>query len=104
MDDAKATRAEDSKSQSDKEGALAETTGQLVTDEGGLKNKKIDLMDTEKVLGGLHVDCDWLLKCADARAEAELARLKPSARPRMSSEHLAVDQMQVLICLSLQKN
>ena len=53
MDDAKAKRAEDSKSQSDKEGALAETTGQLVTDEEGLKNKKIDLMETEKALGGL---------------------------------------------------
>merc|ERR1719265_392716 len=62
MDDAKAKRAEDSKAQTDKEGALAETTEQLVTDEEGLKNKKIDLMEKEKALGGLHGDCDWLLK------------------------------------------
>merc|ERR1719326_966115 len=59
MADAKAKRAEDSKSQSDKEGALAETTEQLVTDEEGLKNTKISLMETEKALGGLHGDCDW---------------------------------------------
>jgi septal ring factor EnvC (AmiA/AmiB activator) len=76
MDDAKAKRAEDSKSQSDKEGALAETTEQLVTDEEGLKNKQIDLMETEKALGGLHADCDWLLKYYDARAEARTGEIE----------------------------
>merc|ERR1712157_348752 len=68
MADAKAKRAEDSKSQSDKEGALAETTEELVNSEEGLKNKKIDLMETDKALSGLHADCDWLLKYCDARA------------------------------------
>merc|ERR1719324_1433719 len=48
MADAKAKRAEDSKAQSDKEGALAETTETLVSSEEGLKNKKIELMETEK--------------------------------------------------------
>jgi len=76
MADAKAKRAEDSKSQTDKEGALAETTEQLVTDEEGLKNKKIDLMETEKALGGLHADCDWLLKYYDARAEARTGEIE----------------------------
>jgi len=76
MGDAKAKRAEDSKSMSDKEGALAETTEQLVTDEEGLKNTKISLMETEKELGGLHGDCDWLLKYFDARAEARVGEIE----------------------------
>jgi len=76
MEDAKAKRAEDSKSMSDKEGALAETTEQLVTDEEGLKNTKISLMETEKELGGLHGDCDWLLKYFDARAEARVGEIE----------------------------
>merc|ERR1711957_952272 len=40
MGDAKSKRAEDSKSQSDKEGALAETTEELATTEEGLKNNE----------------------------------------------------------------
>merc|ERR1719222_624705 len=76
MGDAKAKRAEDSKSQSDKEGALAETTEELVNSEEGLKNKQIDLMETEKALGGLHADCDWLLKYYDARAEARTGEIE----------------------------
>jgi len=76
MADAKAKRAEDSKSQSDKEGALAETTETLVSSEEGLKNKKIELMETEKALGGLHADCDWLLKYYDARAEARTGEIE----------------------------
>jgi len=76
MADAKAKRAEDSKSQSDKEGVLAETTETLVSSEEGLKNKKIELMETEKALGGLHADCDWLLKYYDARAEARTGEIE----------------------------
>jgi len=76
MGDAKAKRAEDSKSMSDKEGALAETTEELVTSEEGLKNKKIELMENEKALGGLHADCDWLLKYFDARAEARTGEIE----------------------------
>jgi len=76
MGDAKAKRAEDARSQSDKEGALAETTEQLVTDEEGLKNKKVDLMETAKALGGLHGDCDWLLKYFDARSEARTGEIE----------------------------
>lgn len=76
MDDAKAKRAEDSKSMSDKEGALAETSEDLVTSEEGLKNKQIELMETEKALGGLHADCDFLLKYYDARAEARTGEIE----------------------------
>jgi len=44
MDNAAKKRAEDSKSMTDKEGALADTETQLVDDKQGLKDKKMDLM------------------------------------------------------------
>merc|ERR1719313_590306 len=70
MDNAAKKRAEDSKSQTDKEGALADTESQLVSDKQGLKNKKMELMKTEQLIGALHSECDWLLKYYDARKEA----------------------------------
>merc|ERR1712070_1131371 len=75
MEDAKAKRAEDSKSQSDKEGALAETEEELVNSEEALKNKKTDLMGVDKELSGLHADCDWLLKYYEARKEARTGEI-----------------------------
>merc|ERR1719198_1935638 len=82
MADAKAKRAEDSKSMSDKEGALAETTEQLVEDEGTLKNTQTELMETEKALGGLHADCDWLLKYYDARLEARNGEIEAMGKAK----------------------
>merc|ERR1719163_1975313 len=82
MADAKAKRAEDSKSMSDKEGALAETTEQLVTDEGELKNTQTELMETEKALGGLHADCDWLLKYYEARLEARNGEIEAMGKAK----------------------
>merc|ERR1719345_41512 len=70
MDDAGAKRAEDAKSMTDKEAALADTTDSLVTNKEALKNKKFEQMETEKFIGGLHADCDWLLKYYDMRKEA----------------------------------
>merc|ERR1711920_1147406 len=46
MDDASTKRAEDSKSMTDKEAALADTEDQLSTDKGTLGNKKIAAMET----------------------------------------------------------
>jgi len=70
MDDAGAKRAEDAKSMTDKEAALADTTDSLVTNKEALKNKKFEQMETEKFIGGLHADCDWLLKYYEMRKEA----------------------------------
>merc|ERR1719238_248704 len=70
MSDAKAKRAEDAKSQTDKEAALADTSDSLVTNKEALKNKKFEQMETEKFIGGLHADCDWLLKYYEMRKEA----------------------------------
>merc|ERR1719378_510690 len=63
-------RAEDSKSMTDKEGALADTTEELVTSKENLKNKKFELMNTVKLLAETHAECDWLIKYYDARKEA----------------------------------
>merc|ERR550514_2546779 len=75
MEDAKAKRAEDSKSQSDKEGALAETEEELVASKEALKAKNTDLMGVDKELSGLHADCDWLLKYYEARKEARTGEI-----------------------------
>merc|ERR1719272_1006265 len=75
MEDAKAKRAEDSKSQSDKEGALAETEEELVASKESLKAKQTDLMGVDKELSGLHADCDWLMKYYDARKEARTGEI-----------------------------
>merc|ERR1719198_1592466 len=70
MSDAKAKRAEDAKSQTDKEAALADTSDSLVANKEALKNKNHEQMETEKYIGGPHADCDWLLKYYEMRKEA----------------------------------
>merc|ERR1712048_167432 len=70
MDDAASKRAEDSKSMTDKEAALADTEDSLVANKEKLKNKNFELMETEKYLGELHAECDWLLKYYEVRKEA----------------------------------
>jgi chromosome segregation ATPase len=75
MDDAGAKRAEDSKSMTDKEGALADTQDSLVDNKEALKNKNFEQMETEKYLGELHEECDWLLKYYDVRKEARTGEI-----------------------------
>merc|ERR1719453_2913970 len=75
MSDAKTKRAEDSKSMNDKEGALADTNEQMVTDKESLGNVQMQLMETEKYLGELHAECDWLLKYYDVRKEARVGEI-----------------------------
>merc|ERR1719214_427767 len=82
MDNAAKKRAEDSKSQTDKEGALADTEEQLVNDKQGLKNKKMDLMKTEQLIGALHSECDFLLKYYDVRKEARTGEIEAMGKAR----------------------
>merc|ERR1719446_1705156 len=70
MKDSAENRAQDSKTLTDKEGALAEL-------KAGLEQQKSDLASTQKELGAtnqyihtLHLECDWLLKYFDMRKEA----------------------------------
>merc|ERR1719224_438920 len=82
MSDAKAKRAEDSKSMTDKEAALADTSDSLVTNKEALKNKKFEAMETEKFIGGLHADCDWLLKYYEMRKEARTNEIDAMAKAK----------------------
>jgi len=75
MGDAGAKRAEDSKSMTDKEGALADTQDSLVTNKEALKNKNFEQMETAKYLGEVHQECDWLIKNYDMRAEARTGEI-----------------------------
>jgi len=76
MSDASAKRAEDSKSITDKEAAKAETETQLQTDTDTKKSKTIEAMETAKYIGGLHEECDWLLKYFDARKAARTGEIE----------------------------
>jgi len=82
MSDAKSKRAEDSKSMTDKEAALADTSDSLVTNKEALKNKKFEAMETEKFIGGLHADCDWLLKYYEMRKEARTNEIDAMAKAK----------------------
>jgi chromosome segregation ATPase len=82
MGDATSKRAEDSKSMTDKEAALADTSDSLVTNKEALKNKKFEQMETEKFIGGLHADCDWLLKYYEMRKEARTNEIDAMAKAK----------------------
>merc|ERR1719240_1509467 len=75
MTDAGNKRAEDSKSMSDDEGALAEAQESLVSNKELLKNKKFEAMETDKYMGELHAECDWLLKFYEMRKEARVGEI-----------------------------
>ena len=82
MTDAGNKRAEDSKSMTDKEGALAETQESLVTNKELLHNKKFELMETAKYIGELHSECDWLLKNFDMRKEARVGEIDAMSKAK----------------------
>jgi hypothetical protein len=75
MADASAKRAQDSKSITDKESAKAETETELETDTETKNSKTIEAMETAKYIGGLHEECDWLLKNYDTREAARTGEI-----------------------------
>merc|ERR1719329_2144484 len=75
MNDAGSKRAEDSKSMTDKEGALADTSESLVNNKEALKNKNFEQMETAKYLGEVHEECYWLIKYYDVRKEARTGEI-----------------------------
>merc|ERR1719327_2134130 len=76
MSDSAEKRALDSKAIGDKEGAKAEAETQLQTDEDSKKSKTIEAMETAKYIGGLHEECDWLLKYYETRASARTGEIE----------------------------
>merc|ERR1719324_580768 len=75
MADAADKRALDSKAITDKQAMKAETEEQLQTDTDTKKSKTHSAMETAAYIGGLHADCDWLLKYYDARKEARTGEI-----------------------------
>merc|ERR1719272_2492203 len=75
MGDSSDKRAQDSKAITDKEAAKAETEGELESNTDSKKSKLLEGMETAKYLGGLHEECDWLLKNFDARKAARTGEI-----------------------------
>jgi len=72
MSNAAAKRASDSKSMTDKQAALADAQTSVVQSKEKLYDTNVHRQDTEKYLGGLHAECDWLLNNYDVRKEARV--------------------------------
>jgi hypothetical protein len=72
MSNAAAKRAADSKSMTDKQAALADAQTSVVEGKDKLYGTNVHRQDTEKYLGGLHAECDWLLNNFDMRKEARV--------------------------------
>jgi len=70
MSDASEKRALDSKAITDKESARAETESELQSNKDDKKSTTIEAMENAKYIGGLHEECDWLLKYYDTRESA----------------------------------
>jgi septal ring factor EnvC (AmiA/AmiB activator) len=70
MTDSADKRAQDSKTLTDKEGALAELKSGLEDDKGSLSSTTKELAATDQYIHNLHLECDWLIKYFDMRKEA----------------------------------
>jgi chromosome segregation ATPase len=75
MSDASEKRAQDSKSITDKEAAKAETEEELQTNGDSKASKTTEAMETAKYIGGLHEECDWLLKYYEERKSARTGEI-----------------------------
>jgi len=76
MGDAKSKRSLDAKTITDKEGARAMAEAALGSDVQTSKDKKTELMETGKLIMGLHAECDFLLKFYDTRKQARTDELE----------------------------
>jgi predicted nucleic acid-binding Zn-ribbon protein len=70
MQDSADKRAQDSKTLTDKEGALAALKGDLEEQKGSLASTTKELAATNQYIHTLHLECDWLIKYYDMRKEA----------------------------------
>jgi len=70
MKDSADKRAEDSKTLTDKQSALADLETGLGEQTAGLESTKKELAATNQYIHTLHLECDWLIKYYDMRKEA----------------------------------
>merc|ERR1719454_2248260 len=94
MADASAKRAQDSKSITDKEATKAATEEELLANEDSKTSKTTEAMETAKYIGGLHAECDWLLKYYDARKSARAGEVESleKAKAVLSGAHYSLVQ------------
>merc|ERR1719488_366486 len=76
MADSSEKRAADSKSVADKSAAKGDLENQLVELGDEHKANVKELMATEKYIGDLHGECDWLLKYFDVRKTARTGEIE----------------------------
>jgi len=76
MADSSAKRAADSKSLADKDAAKGDLENKLVELGDKHKDTVAELMATEKYIGDLHGECDWLLKYFDVRKTARTGEIE----------------------------
>jgi len=76
MADSSAKRAADSKSLADKDAAKGDLENKLVELGDEHKDTVAELMATEKYIGDLHGECDWLLKYFDVRKTARTGEIE----------------------------
>merc|ERR1719379_1214391 len=70
MADSAEKRAEDSKTMTDKEAALADLEGNLEALKESKATTGKELVALGEFISSLHAECDWLLKFYDVRKEA----------------------------------
>jgi len=75
MAEAKNSRVQLSKSLKDKSAAKADLESDLETAKDDKKATAIELMATDKVIGNLHAECDWLVQYFDVRKEARAGEI-----------------------------
>jgi len=76
MSNAAAKRAEDSKSMTDQQAALADAQTSMIETKNKLYDTNVHRMNNEKYLGGLHAECDWLLNNFDLRKDARVDEIE----------------------------
>merc|ERR1719240_1577441 len=82
MKDSADKRAEDSKSLTDKESALAETEAALQQHTEDKTSEVTALGETMQYIAALHGECDWLLQYYDARKEARDGEIDAMAKAK----------------------
>merc|ERR1719162_1281388 len=80
--DASDKRRQDSKSLTDKEAAKADLEGALEKSTADKKDASRSLMGTERYIGDLHAECDWLMKYHQVRKDARADEIDSLGKAR----------------------
>merc|ERR1719181_1311029 len=75
MKDSASKRADDSKTLTDKQGALADMEASLQTNTENKASTQKELGATLQYIQSLHAECDWLLQYFDVRKEARTSEI-----------------------------